>query len=630
MAITDYIPNIFGQAPGTYQGLLGAGLITPEQLQQTQSRANIQGLLGAGLALAQGMSRIGPRRSAAENILAALSGGMAAGGGAFDQSLKNIALQQQLQSAALTQKQALDRQTAIAAAGREDPALAQLLLIDPAEGAKQLALKRQLGTLGGQAGAKTPASLRAQAQQVYGSGNAALKPLGDSLMEEANRLELMPSQVSQPQDQQVQPTQVVPEVEQTQAVPSYQAVPGFGVQPFMTGAVEPQEAQVPVQVNSQTGEQILPVVSAVDKRPKSKLPALNAKAESIIAEMDRLSDPRLVNNPLVAKAFETQEKRLEQIRKQMAEVAVSEVDLESFRKTAPPMFQGAIDNLMQLQINGKITPDKLVTEMREINKQITDFTQKELEFKRKQADFSVEARRIAKNKFKKNLEDLTDEETGQLDRIMFGKEGELRKLGRTIVTQSVIAEKELTKGRAGAVVKAEESAFNAMNTASDVRAIVDILKPYQGGKLDEFKASIGSYLPNTSLAQIATASDLSTAIRNRLAPTLRVEGSGATSDFEAKSYLNAIPSLIQYPEGRELMAVYAERLAERAARAADLRAQMVQTGDFSIENFRREMKNQGLDRVFTNDEIAQLTKSKTAPGGSTLPADVKRKYGIKD
>jgi hypothetical protein len=96
MAITDYIPNIFGQAPVSYQGLLGAGLITPEQLQQTQSRANIQGLLGAGLALAQGMSRIGPRRSAAENILAALSGGMAAGGGAFDQSLKNIAAQQQL------------------------------------------------------------------------------------------------------------------------------------------------------------------------------------------------------------------------------------------------------------------------------------------------------------------------------------------------------------------------------------------------------------------------------------------------------------------------------------------------------------------------------------------------------
>ena len=606
MAITDYIPNVFGSAtPTTYEGLLGMGLITPQQLEQTQKTANIQGLLGAGLALAQGMSKIGPRRSAAENILGALAGGFGAAGGAYQQGLQNIVQQQQLQSAMLTQRQAQGRMASIEQIAKEDPELARLIMLDPAEGAKQYALKQQIKSFAPK-GPVTPESLRSQAQGAYLMGN---KPLGDAYIAQADRLELMPTQAPQPQEQIAQPSQV----QQTQVQPTTEIA-----------------AQTPVQVDAQTGERILPVVSTVAQRAPSKLPALNAKADAIMAEMDRLSDPRLANNPLVEKAFATQEKRLEQVRKQMAEVAVAEVDLESFRKTAPPMFQGAIDNLIQLQINGKITPDKLVTEMREISKQITDFNQKELEFKRKQADFSVEARRIAKNKFKKNLEDLTDEEAGQLDLIMFGKEGELRKLGRTIVTQSVIAEKELTKGRAGAVVKAEETAFNAMNTASDVRAIVDVLKPYQGGKIDEFKASLGSYLPNTSLAQIATANDLATAIRNRLAPTLRVEGSGATSDFEAESYLKALPSLIQYPAGRELMAVYAERLAERAARAADLRAQMVQSGKFSIENFRRAMKENGLDRVFTDAEIAQLRSGKPSSGESTLPEDVKRRYGIKD
>lgn len=92
MAITDYIPNIFGQAAPSYlQGLLGA-----EETQNLQNRANIQGLLGAGLALAQGMSRVGPRRSAAENILGALAGGFGAAGGAYDQGIKNFATQQQL------------------------------------------------------------------------------------------------------------------------------------------------------------------------------------------------------------------------------------------------------------------------------------------------------------------------------------------------------------------------------------------------------------------------------------------------------------------------------------------------------------------------------------------------------
>jgi len=637
MAITDYIPNIFGQAAPSYlPGLLGA-----EETQNLQNRANVQGLLGAGLALAQGMSRTGPRRSAAENVLGALAGGFGAAGGAYDQGIKNYVTQQQIAQTQLAQAQAANKLRSIAQAKVQYPDLAPLADIDPGKFAEEVALRQRISGLssqGGQQGPETPDSLREQANKAYLLG-PNFKPYADALMEKANRLEISPSPVSQPVSQPVVQQQQAQATQEQPAQATQEPKPGivvtqagetiFGI-PNIAAGDKYKYPEAPVQVDAQTGEKVLPVVTAAGQRPSSKLPALNAKADNIRAEMDRLSDPRLANNPLVEKAFATQEKRLEQVRKQIAEVSVSEVDLETFRKTAPPMFQGAIDNLMQLQMNGQITPDKLVTEMREINKQITDFTQKETDFKRKQADYSVEARRIAKNKFKKNLEDLTPQEAGELDRLMFGKEGELRRLGRTIVTQSVIAEKELTKGRAGAVVKAEETAFQALNTSSDVRAIIDVLKPYQGGKLDEFKATLGSYFPNTSMAQIASAQDLAKAIRGRIAPTLRVEGSGSTSNFETEQFLSALPSLVQYAEGRELIAVYTERLAERAAKAADLRAQMVQTGDFSIENFRKEMKNQGLDRVFTNAEIAQLTKGKAPSGGSTLPADVKRKYGIQD
>jgi hypothetical protein len=631
MAIEDYLPNVFGSsAPSYLQGLLGA-----EETQKLQGRANVQGLLGAGLALAQGMSRTGPRRSAAENILGALAGGFGAAGGAYDQGIKNYVTQQQIAQTQLAQAQAANKLKSIQAAKLANPDIAYLADIDQGKFAEEVALRQRIN-LGGKQGPETPESLRNQAQG-YLLGGTQFKPLADALFEKANRLELIPSPVSQPvvQQEQVQATQEQP----VQSMATQEPKPGivvtqagettFGI-PNVAAGEKYKYPEAPAQVDTQTGEKVLPVIPVAGQRTKSKLPELNAKADSIRAEMDRLSDPRLVNNPLVDKAFANQEKRLEQVRKQIAEVAVSEVDLETFRNTAPPMFQGAIDNLMQLQMNGQITPDKLATEMREINKQITDFTQKEIDFKRKQADYSIEARRIAKNKFKKNLEDLTPEEAGQLDRLMFGKDKELRILGRTIVTQNVIAEKELTKGRAGAVVKAEETAFQALNTASDVRAIIDVLKPYQGGKLDEYKATIGSYLPNTSMAQIASAQDLAKAIRGRIAPTLRVEGSGSTSNFETEQFLSALPSLVQYAEGRELVALYTERLAERAAKAADLRAQMVQEGNFSIENFRREMKNQGLDRVFTNAELAQLGKGKAPSGGSTLPADVKKKYGIQD
>ena len=91
MALTDYIPNVFGNVPEVYQGLLG-----PEETANLKNRSNIQGLLGAVAALSQGMSSQGPRRSALQNILGAVGSGYQAAGGAFEQGLKDIALRQQI------------------------------------------------------------------------------------------------------------------------------------------------------------------------------------------------------------------------------------------------------------------------------------------------------------------------------------------------------------------------------------------------------------------------------------------------------------------------------------------------------------------------------------------------------
>ena len=139
MAITDYIPNIFGQAAPSYiQGLLGA-----EETQNLQNRANVQGLLGAGLALAQGMSRTGPRRSAAENVLGALAGGFGAAGGAYDQGIKNYVTQQQIAQTQLAQGQAVNKMRSIAEAKAKYPDLAPLFDIDPGEAVKQVMLRER-------------------------------------------------------------------------------------------------------------------------------------------------------------------------------------------------------------------------------------------------------------------------------------------------------------------------------------------------------------------------------------------------------------------------------------------------------------------------------------------------------
>jgi hypothetical protein len=365
---------------------------------------------------------------------------------------------------------------------------------------------------------------------------------------------------------------------------------------------------------------------ATEKPATSRIATLNAQADTVRKEMDRLSDPRLAANKSVQNAFERNSKKLEEIRKQISEAAVAETDLKEFRANAPQQFQQQIDNLQQLSMTGQLTPDQLSQRMGDISKQINEYNQKETEFKRKQADYSVEARRIAKNKFKKNLEDLTPDEAGQLDKLMFGKDKELKVAGRSLVTQTVYGDKEFLKRRIEGAVNAEEQAIGAINVANDVRGIVDVLKPYTGGKLDEFKASIGSYLPDTSMSQIATANDLAVAIRARVAPTLRVPDSGATSDFETKQFLAAIPSLAQYAAGRELIAVYTEKLAQRA----DVRSQMIEAGNYSVKNFQQALKDQGLDRVFTNAELATLRSGKAPTEiGSGLPQSVKDKYNLK-
>lgn len=92
MAIEDYIPNVFGGSMPSYiPGLLGQ-----DEAAALQKRANVQGLLGAALSLAQGMSPVGPRRSAAQNILGAIAGGLQAGQGAYQGALQNYSTQQQL------------------------------------------------------------------------------------------------------------------------------------------------------------------------------------------------------------------------------------------------------------------------------------------------------------------------------------------------------------------------------------------------------------------------------------------------------------------------------------------------------------------------------------------------------
>lgn len=90
MAIEDYIPNIFGNAPVGYEGLLGA-----DQAAALQKRANLAGLLGSVATLAQGMGAGGARRSPFQNVASAVLAGFGGAGQTYQQGIQNAIQQQQ-------------------------------------------------------------------------------------------------------------------------------------------------------------------------------------------------------------------------------------------------------------------------------------------------------------------------------------------------------------------------------------------------------------------------------------------------------------------------------------------------------------------------------------------------------
>jgi hypothetical protein len=129
MAISDYIPNVFGVENPAYTGLLG------EQAQNLKGSSNISGLLGAAAALAQGMSGQGPRRSGALNVLNALGAGYGASNQQYNQGLQNFSQTQQL---ALQQRQ----QAGVQAMKMKYPDLADEFDTNPA-GAFRIVAERE-------------------------------------------------------------------------------------------------------------------------------------------------------------------------------------------------------------------------------------------------------------------------------------------------------------------------------------------------------------------------------------------------------------------------------------------------------------------------------------------------------
>jgi len=142
MAISDYIPNVFGASNPMYEGLLGA-----EDATALSQRSNVAGLLGAAAALATGMGSQGPRRSGLQNVLGALAAGYGTSGQAYQAGIEQMANAQKLAQAKLQMQQNAMAQQAVNQllqdpAIANDPAAVAYIRSNPTDAIKQYAEMR--------------------------------------------------------------------------------------------------------------------------------------------------------------------------------------------------------------------------------------------------------------------------------------------------------------------------------------------------------------------------------------------------------------------------------------------------------------------------------------------------------
>lgn len=166
MALSDYIPNVFGQQNPMYEGLLG-----PQDAATLSQQSNIAGLLGTAAALAAGMGKQGPRRSATQNILGALGAGYGASGQAYQSGIEQMANAQKLAQMRLQMQQSAQTKAAVDALRLDpniDEATKTALLIDPAGTIKNLSELRQFQNLRGQYMPQGAAAPTVTAGQIEG------------------------------------------------------------------------------------------------------------------------------------------------------------------------------------------------------------------------------------------------------------------------------------------------------------------------------------------------------------------------------------------------------------------------------------------------------------------------------
>lgn len=168
-----------------------------------------------------------------------------------------------------------------------------------------------------------------------------------------------------------------------------------------------------------------------------------------------------------------------------------------------------------------------------------------------------------------------------------------------------------------------EAGPKARQLISDIEVLRSLGSQIETGRGAEAKARFGPYAEALGV-KVDGLSEIQAyeAIVNRLAPSMRVAGSGAQSDYELRGFLKSLPSIGNSAGGNEIISQTLQGVAQNQERASDI-ASRVMAGQISRTAAEKEL-------AALPDPMANYRSfvKKTMPAAARAQQDIRQKYGL--
>lgn len=164
---------------------------------------------------------------------------------------------------------------------------------------------------------------------------------------------------------------------------------------------------------------------------------------------------------------------------------------------------------------------------------------------------------------------------GQAPIGLFEYQKSLKEAGKPVTNINQQQESEFQKEAGKIVAKRYGDMVDDIPAAkqmiSDIQTLQELGGQIGTGKEAQIKAALGPYAEAVGLKiEKLGEAQAYEGIVNRLAPNLRVKGSGAQSDFELKNFLKSLPSLGNTPGGNDIISRVMQGLYQNKIKAGEI------------------------------------------------------------